>query len=130
RRSVLEFFPNDSADDGLKRFLLLSHKRAQGFVDQCLVVAAAGIVDLGSEPIEDIVINANGNAGLYGSGLDDGAALTLGEVILFADDQLSLSWVADSDREAWRAEMMRELSRRWVQETTRTRPRKSRPRVT
>src|SRR5205823_6075112 len=57
---------------------------AQGFVDQRLVIAAAGRVHLIAKPVDDILIEPYGDANFVWMGLNDRAAYAVCEVVLFS----------------------------------------------
>src|SRR5579862_6357379 len=61
--SVAEFVPDDAPENGLERFLFVAHKCAQCFIDERLVVSAAGVVNLLAKPVQDVLIEADGIAG-------------------------------------------------------------------
>jgi hypothetical protein len=50
--SVRELFAHDSPEGRLERFFGAADVGAEGVVDQGLIVAAAGAVDDGAEPVE------------------------------------------------------------------------------
>jgi hypothetical protein len=52
----------------------------QRFIDQSLVVAAAGRIHLPAKSFQDVFVQADGDAGLAGRHSHDSAALALGEI--------------------------------------------------
>src|SRR5450631_4799887 len=62
--SALQFLSDDAAQNGLEGFLSLLDECAQRIVDQRLIVPSAGRVDLVTKPLEQIVVEANRDAGL------------------------------------------------------------------
>lgn len=76
-----QFLPQHAAQRALQVPTALARDvLAQGFVDQGLVVSTASYAI--AEPLDDVRIEANGDSFLRG--LDDGAALALGEVVFVA----------------------------------------------
>lgn len=73
RRSdgVAQFLAENSRKDVFQRFmaiLAVLDVFAQGVVDERLVIATANSVDFLAEPVEDIVVQVDRNAGLAGRG--------------------------------------------------------------
>jgi len=78
---AVEFFADDAAEGGFEGFVGAADVLAQGFVDQRLVVAAAGFVDLMTEPVENIVIEPDGDPGFPLGNREHRAALAFAEIV-------------------------------------------------
>ena len=82
RGGAAQFFANDAPEDFLKRFLPAPDVLCKSRVDEALVVAATSGMNLGLEPLENAVVEANGDAGLAGRERVDSAPLGLAEIVL------------------------------------------------
>jgi hypothetical protein len=82
---ALEFFADDTAEGVFEGFpigLVLLDIVAEDVVDEGLVVAAACEVHLLAKPVEDVVVEADGDAGFVGGEGADWAAFALAEVVV------------------------------------------------
>ncbi len=80
--SVLpHFLSNHPPEQPFKVFAIGSDVVSQCLVDHCLVTAAPGIMNAGAEPVEDIVIDPDGNPGLARRGSDHRPSFALAEVV-------------------------------------------------
>jgi len=61
---VAELFADDAAKSGLQWLLRASNVLPQSVVDQTLIVTAAGPIHLLTKPVEDIVIEPDGDSRL------------------------------------------------------------------
>src|SRR5262249_26777824 len=61
---VDEFFPDDAAQRGLQRFVRTANVLSQSVVDQALIVAAASPIHLPPEPIQNVIVDPDGNSRL------------------------------------------------------------------
>jgi hypothetical protein len=57
-----QFFPDDSPENLLKRFLLMGDVFSKRVVQERLIVAAARRFDPGLEPLDNVLIQADGNS--------------------------------------------------------------------
>jgi hypothetical protein len=76
------FLSNDAAKSFFERLHLSLNVFPEGFVDQALIVAAAGSVYLRTKPIKDIVIQANRDPGLAIPGRSNCPSLSFAEIEL------------------------------------------------
>jgi hypothetical protein len=79
---LFKLLAQNSSECLLKRFRLVRHVLAQRLVDQGLVVATAGSMDLLAEPLDYFVIETNRDPGLAFGDPDDGAALAFAKVVV------------------------------------------------
>ena len=78
---VAEFFADDAAEGGFEGLVGAANVLLQGLIDQSLVIAAASSVDLLAEPVENVVIKADGDASLALRDGEDRAALSSAEIV-------------------------------------------------
>src|SRR6266853_512157 len=76
-----EFVSNYTPQSGLQRLLLLAHVVAQRFVQKRLVVAATGVVNLLAKPVQNVLVEPDGDAGFSRRDPQDRATPALAEVI-------------------------------------------------
>lgn len=70
----VEFLSDDSPESLLERLLLMRDVVPKGAVEQGLVVAAAGQLDLGLEPVHDLPVEPDRDPDLVGRRRKDGSA--------------------------------------------------------
>jgi hypothetical protein len=58
------------------------HEAAQRLVDQRLITAAPGLVNLRPEPLKNVIVDTDRDTRLAGRRTNDGAAVTVSEVVL------------------------------------------------
>src|SRR3989304_8426256 len=85
----LELFSYHSPNHGLDLILAARNELLERIVDQRLVVASAGLVDLPTEPVENVVIDSNGDARLAFGGFDHRAPFRFAEVVVLAHGYVS-----------------------------------------
>src|ERR1700719_2516428 len=76
-----EFVSNYTPQSGLQRLLLLAHEVAQRFVKKGLVVPATGVVNLLAKPVQNVLVEPDGDTGFSRRDPQDRAAPALAEVI-------------------------------------------------
>jgi hypothetical protein len=107
--NALEFFADNAAQGVFEGFpigFILLDIVAEDVVDEGLVVAAACEVNLLAKPIEDVVVEADGDASFVGGEGADWASFALAEVVVgFHSYPFRYCWV--SIRSAVRAEINR-----------------------
>lgn len=62
----MHLLPHHEAEGFFQRQVTVLNVFTQGIVDQGLIVAPAGSIDLAAKPGQDIVVDADGNTGLSG----------------------------------------------------------------
>src|SRR5882757_6691933 len=77
-----QFLADDATKHDLERFLTILNEGPEGIVDLGLVVPASCQVGLLSKPVEHVVVEANGDAGLARRRRHNGAASGVGEVVV------------------------------------------------
>src|SRR5919106_3247120 len=78
---ALDFLPDNASHHRFQGFAALLHEPAQGLVDERLIVPATGGMDLPTEPLQHIVVEANSDPGLPGRYRHDRPPFRLAEVI-------------------------------------------------
>ena len=88
----MELFTQDAPKNLLKRFVALPDVLSERTIDEGLVVPAPRGMDLGSEPLQYIVIEANGDARFPLRDRDHRSVLALAEIVFFAHLHLPSYW--------------------------------------
>lgn len=122
----MELFAQDAPKDLLERLVAPLDVLTESKIDEALVVPAPRIMDLGSEPLQDIFIEPDGNAHFPLRDRNYRSALPLAEIVLFAHLHHPSCW-RRSLGIASRADMILILCPRQAERTTNRRPRKSVP---
>ena len=78
---VSQFFANEASNSVLEGFGLVLHVVPESGVDECLVVATTGVVDLLLEPRHDVVVQADSDADLTGWMRNHRSTLAATEVV-------------------------------------------------
>src|SRR5271167_91881 len=78
---VAQFFPDDAAKRGFQRLLCAPNVLPKSVVDKALVVTTAGPVHLLPKPVENVVIEPDGDSGLALRHRHDGSAFCVAEVV-------------------------------------------------
>lgn len=125
---ALALFPDNPSARVLPWLALSAHEIPQREVNQALIVAAARSVHFVAEPVQNVLIQPDGDTRLPCGHRHHGSTLTLGEIV-FLFPGFS-RYCSCSLGVACRAEMIRTLSPRHVYTTVKTRARPSIPIVT
>lgn len=86
---VSQLFTKHSPKRRLKRLSLTFHMLTKRAIDQGLIVPAARLIDLGFEPFDQVVIQADGDASFARRDLNNGPALGFREVVYLAHQRSS-----------------------------------------
>ena len=78
---MAEFFANNAAKGGLQRFAAPPNVLPQSIVDEALIVPAAGLVHLAPKPVQNVVVEPDGDSGLALGNGHDRSALAAAEVV-------------------------------------------------
>jgi hypothetical protein len=82
--SAAKLLSNNAAQDGFERLLLIPNEQAEGVIDPSLIAPSPSRVSLTTEPLENVVIEADRDASLAGAGRNDGAPSGFREIVVLA----------------------------------------------
>ncbi len=84
RARISKLLSDDAPQISLQRLSPALNMLFEGAVDHGLIASAASGLDLGTEPVNHIIIQANGDPDFAWGERDNGSSFTLAEIISFA----------------------------------------------